>query len=151
MRLVEQGRLRLDDPVPRRLPELANRQVLHRLDGDLEDTVPTQALIRLEDPLTLRLGFGLSTELFTVDCRITKAGQGSGGSWGLGMHVPAAGTVETALPKGYGWHNRSGLLLAHRSRRRAGGGHALPAGDALAGADDGVHGVLAQRHQALAP
>src|SRR5262245_1650587 len=38
--LVEECRLRLDDPVDALLPELANRRVLRRLDGPLEDTVP---------------------------------------------------------------------------------------------------------------
>src|SRR5207248_570913 len=42
MLLVEGGRLRLDDPVERWLPELANRRVLRRVDGPLDDTVPAR-------------------------------------------------------------------------------------------------------------
>ncbi|MHA6795629.1 serine hydrolase [Pseudonocardia bannensis] len=38
--LVEECRLRLDDPVDRLLPELADRRVLRRIDGPLDDTVP---------------------------------------------------------------------------------------------------------------
>ncbi|HRW10906.1 MAG TPA: serine hydrolase domain-containing protein, partial [Caldilineaceae bacterium] len=38
--LVEECRLRLDDPVDEWLPELADRQVLKRLDGPLHETVP---------------------------------------------------------------------------------------------------------------
>lgn len=38
--LVEEGRLRLDDPVDDLLPELADRRVLRRLDGPVDDTVP---------------------------------------------------------------------------------------------------------------
>lgn len=56
--LVEEGRLRLDDPVERLLPELANRRVLRRLDGPLDDTVPARRSITLRDLLTFRLGFG---------------------------------------------------------------------------------------------
>ena len=40
MILVEECRLRLDEPVDRLLPELADRRVLKRLDGPLDDTVP---------------------------------------------------------------------------------------------------------------
>src|SRR5881296_2699524 len=41
MILVEECKVRLDDTVDALLPELAERQVLKRLDGPLEDTVPT--------------------------------------------------------------------------------------------------------------
>jgi CubicO group peptidase (beta-lactamase class C family) len=58
MVLVEDGRLRLDEPVDRLLPELADRRVLKRLDGPLEDTVPAKRPITLRDLLTLRMGFG---------------------------------------------------------------------------------------------
>src|SRR5437764_1143114 len=40
MSLVEECRLRLDEPVDRWLPELADRQVLRTLEGPLDDTVP---------------------------------------------------------------------------------------------------------------
>ena len=58
MVLVEDGRVRLDEPVDRLLPELADRRVLKRLDGPLEDTVPAKRPITLRDLLTLRMGFG---------------------------------------------------------------------------------------------
>ena len=58
MILVEEGRLRLDDPVDRWLPELADRTVLKRIDGPLDDTVPANRPITLRDLLTFRLGFG---------------------------------------------------------------------------------------------
>ena len=59
MILVEEGKLRLDEPVDRLLPELANRQVLKDLNGPLEDTVPANRPITLRDLLTFRLGFGM--------------------------------------------------------------------------------------------
>jgi CubicO group peptidase (beta-lactamase class C family) len=59
MILVEECRLRLDDPVDRLLPELADRKVLRRLDGPLEDTVPAHRPITVRDLLTFRLGFGM--------------------------------------------------------------------------------------------
>jgi CubicO group peptidase (beta-lactamase class C family) len=58
MVLVEDGRVRLDKPVDRLLPELADRRVLRRLDGPLDDTVPAKRPITLRDLLTMRMGFG---------------------------------------------------------------------------------------------
>jgi CubicO group peptidase (beta-lactamase class C family) len=58
MILVEECRLRLDDPVDRLLPELANRRVLKRIDSPLDDTVPARRSITVRDLLTFRLGFG---------------------------------------------------------------------------------------------
>ncbi len=58
MILVEECKLRLDDPVDRWLPELAERQVLKRLDGPLDDTVPAKRPITVRDLLTFRMGFG---------------------------------------------------------------------------------------------
>jgi CubicO group peptidase (beta-lactamase class C family) len=57
--LVEECALRLDDPVDRWLPELADRRVLARSRGPLDDTVPAQRPITLRDLLTFRLGLGM--------------------------------------------------------------------------------------------
>ncbi len=59
MTLVEDGGLALDEPVDRLLPELAGRRVLRRLDGPLDDTVPADRPITVEDLLTFRMGYGL--------------------------------------------------------------------------------------------
>ncbi len=58
MILVEECKLRLDEPVERWLPELAERQVLKRLDGPLDETVPAKRPITVRDLLTFRMGFG---------------------------------------------------------------------------------------------
>jgi CubicO group peptidase (beta-lactamase class C family) len=58
MILVEECKLRLDEPVDRLLPELADRKVLRRLDGPLDDTMPARRPITVRDLLTLRMGFG---------------------------------------------------------------------------------------------
>src|SRR5713101_6847869 len=58
MILVEECKLRLDEPVDRWLPELADRQVLRRLDGALDDTEPAKRPITVRDLLTFRMGFG---------------------------------------------------------------------------------------------
>jgi CubicO group peptidase (beta-lactamase class C family) len=62
MMLVEDGALSLDEPVDRLLPELADRKVLKRIDGPLDDTVPARRPITLDDLLTFRLGHGLIFE-----------------------------------------------------------------------------------------
>jgi CubicO group peptidase (beta-lactamase class C family) len=59
MILVEECRLRLDEPVDRLLPELADRRVLRRIDGPLEDTVAAVRPITVRDLLTFRMGFGM--------------------------------------------------------------------------------------------
>jgi CubicO group peptidase (beta-lactamase class C family) len=58
MILVEECKLRLDEPVDRLLPELADRRVLKRLDGPLDDTTPANRPITVRDLLTFRMGFG---------------------------------------------------------------------------------------------
>jgi CubicO group peptidase (beta-lactamase class C family) len=58
MLLIEDSRLALDEPVDRLLPELANRRVLQRVDGPLDETVPADRPITVEDLLTFRLGYG---------------------------------------------------------------------------------------------
>jgi len=58
MILVEECKLRLDEPVDALLPELAERKVLKRLDGPLDDTVPANRPITVRDLLTFRMGFG---------------------------------------------------------------------------------------------
>src|SRR5438128_845933 len=60
MILVEECRLRLDDPVDRLLPELADRRVLTRLDAPLDDTEPARRPITVRDLLTFTMGFGLA-------------------------------------------------------------------------------------------
>jgi CubicO group peptidase (beta-lactamase class C family) len=69
---VEECKLRLDEPVDRLLPELADRVVLRRPDGPLDDTVPARRAITVRDLLTF--------------------------VWGLGMVVAPPGTVPTQWP-----------------------------------------------------
>jgi CubicO group peptidase (beta-lactamase class C family) len=58
MILVEETKLRLDDPVDRWLPELAQRRVLRTMEAPLEDVVPANRPITLRDLMTFRLGYG---------------------------------------------------------------------------------------------
>jgi CubicO group peptidase (beta-lactamase class C family) len=62
MKLVDDGTLRLDEPVDRLLPELADRRVIARIDGPLDETVPADRAVTVEDVLSFRMGYGILTE-----------------------------------------------------------------------------------------
>jgi CubicO group peptidase (beta-lactamase class C family) len=77
MILVEECKLRLDDPVDRWLPELANRKVLRAIDGPIDDTMPAKRAITLRDLLTFRLGSGMIMvfpERYPIQKAIAEAG-----------------------------------------------------------------------------
>ncbi|KJY41494.1 beta-lactamase [Streptomyces sp. NRRL B-1568] len=59
MVLLDECRLRLDDLVEQWLPELADRRVLKRFDGPLDDTVPARRPITVRDLLTSTFGLGV--------------------------------------------------------------------------------------------
>ena len=59
MMCVEECKLRLDEPVDRLLPELADRVVLRNVDGPLTDTVPAGRPVTVRDLLTFVWGFGM--------------------------------------------------------------------------------------------
>ncbi|MFC0623688.1 serine hydrolase domain-containing protein [Kribbella deserti] len=84
--LVEDGTIALADPVERWLPELADRQVVRRLDGPVTDTEPAERAITVEDLLTMRMGFGFA---FEVDaCPLADLARARG--LGLGPPLPSA-------------------------------------------------------------
>lgn len=56
MMLIEEGKLKLDDPVSRWIPELADMQVLKDPTGPVDATVPAAREITVEDLLTHRSG-----------------------------------------------------------------------------------------------
>ncbi len=89
MILVEECKLRLDEPVDRWLPELAGRKVLKRIDSPLEDTVPAKRPITLRDLLTLRLGLGAvmaPPNTYPIQKAMAEAGVAPGPS--LPSHAP---------------------------------------------------------------
>jgi CubicO group peptidase (beta-lactamase class C family) len=58
--LIEECRLRLEDPVDTLVPELADRQVLVNGRGPVDgETVPAERPITVDDVLTFRLGLGM--------------------------------------------------------------------------------------------
>jgi CubicO group peptidase (beta-lactamase class C family) len=64
--VIEEGLVGLDEPVDRLLPELADRRVLVRPDGPLEETVPAERSITTRDLLTFTFGFGMAIDMYTA-------------------------------------------------------------------------------------
>ena len=62
MVLVDEGRLALDDPVARWLPELAEPRVVRTPECPIDDTVPAARPITVEDVLTSRAGWGFPSD-----------------------------------------------------------------------------------------
>ena len=62
--LVREGLFELDEPVDRLLPELANRRVMRRMDGPLNDTVPAVGPVTVRGLLTFTFGFGMALQMF---------------------------------------------------------------------------------------
>lgn len=101
MLLVEECKLRLDDPVDRWLPELTERKVLKRLDGPLDDTVPANRPITVRDLLTFRMGFG-QMMASPDDYPILKAAN----EQQIGMGPP----IPSMMPAPDEWMRRLGQL-----------------------------------------
>jgi CubicO group peptidase (beta-lactamase class C family) len=57
--LVDESKLRLEDPIQLYLPELSNRKVLKRVDSPLDDTLPAKRSLTSRDLLSFTWGFGL--------------------------------------------------------------------------------------------
>jgi CubicO group peptidase (beta-lactamase class C family) len=72
MILVEECRVRLDDPVDEWLPELKDRRVLRTMESPLDDTVPAKRPITLRDLLTFRSGYG-EVAFLSPTCPFQKA------------------------------------------------------------------------------
>jgi CubicO group peptidase (beta-lactamase class C family) len=128
MVLVEECRLRLDEPVERLLPELADRRVLKRLDGPLDDTVPAHRPITVRDLLTFRMGFGIIMEpsgTYPIQQAMDAQQLGIGPPMPATPHAPDAwlrrfATLPLLHPPGEKWmYDTSsqvlGVLLARAS------------------------------------
>jgi CubicO group peptidase (beta-lactamase class C family) len=72
MILVEECKLRLDDPVDEWLPELSDRRVLRSIESRLDDTVLAKRRITVRDLLTFRSGHG-EVAFISPTCPLQKA------------------------------------------------------------------------------
>ena len=75
MILVEDDAFDLEEPVAKLLPELGGQRVLARIDGPLDETVPLDRPVTIEDLLTFRMGFGAVTEPMDPVWPIVEAGR----------------------------------------------------------------------------
>ena len=104
--LVDDGTVKLDEPVDRLLPELGGRRVLRRIDGPLDDVGPAKRPITVRDLLAFTMGFGL---MFAdpASVPILKAAN----ELQLGMGPPS----PSAMPLPDEWIRRLGTLpLMHQ-------------------------------------
>lgn len=65
--LIDEGLLSLDSAIDELIPELAERRVLHRIEGPLEATTAAWRPITVRDLLTFTFGFGMAPEMFMAD------------------------------------------------------------------------------------
>ncbi|OLT22079.1 hypothetical protein BJF79_15020 [Actinomadura sp. CNU-125] len=127
--LVEDGRLRLDDPVDDLLPELAAPRVLRRPDGPLDDTVPAGRAITVGDLLTFRLGIGQPMEPCPLGDAMAAAGVQVGPDappMPPDEYLKRIGALPLAYPPGERWlydtgTNVLGVLIARAAGRPLGG------------------------------
>lgn len=86
--LVEEGVLRLDDPLDRLIPELAGRRVLAPGATSIDDTVPAVRPITLHDVLTFRLGWGVDLSAAELDPVVIGYATLELGAWPIAPQVP---------------------------------------------------------------
>ena len=60
--LLDEGRIALEDPISRWLPELADPTVLRTPSGPLDDVVPAERPITVRDVLTSQCGYGWASD-----------------------------------------------------------------------------------------
>jgi CubicO group peptidase (beta-lactamase class C family) len=128
LRLVEAGRLELDQSVDEWLPELGNRRVLSSPTAVLDDTVPARRAITLRHLLTNGSGYGMAL----VSSPLQQAMADNGTE--AGPEPPALGADEwlarlaelpLAFQPGEGWRYHHsfavlGILIARLTGRRLG-------------------------------
>jgi len=106
MMLMEEGKLKLEDPVTRWLPELADMQVLKDPEGPLDQTYPAPRDITVEDLMTHRSGLAYG---FTSLGPISHAYEERLGSPLVNRLTPdewlkALGTLPLSFPAGERFH-----------------------------------------------
>jgi CubicO group peptidase (beta-lactamase class C family) len=128
LRLVEAGRLGLDQSLDEWLPELADRRVLSSPDAALDDTVPAQRPITLRHLLTSTSGYGMAI----IDSPLQRAMAENGTEAGpepltldADEWLSRLAELPLAFQPGEGWRYHHsfavlGILIARLTRRRLG-------------------------------
>jgi CubicO group peptidase (beta-lactamase class C family) len=122
--LVDEGKLALDAPVEKWLPELANRRVLKRMDGPIDETVPAERSITVRDLLTFTLGFGISFEPLPIQKAVDELELVNAQPVPMTPHAPDEwirrfSTLPLLHQPGARWMYNTGSLLQGVLVRRA--------------------------------
>ena len=104
--LMEEGKLRLDDPITKWMPEFANMRVLKEATGPVEDTYPAPRDITVEDLFTHRAGLAYG---FTSIGPIAHAHEKALGNvlatdMGTDAWLAALGSLPLSYPPGERFH-----------------------------------------------
>ena len=115
LRLVESGRLGLDQSVEEWLPELANRRVLRGPTAALEDTVPARRPITFRHLLTNASGYGMVMADSPLQRAMADNGTEAGAepvTLGADEWLTRLAELPLAFHPGEGWryHHSFGLL-----------------------------------------
>ena len=128
LRLVEAGRLGLDQSLDEWLPELADRRVLSSPTAALDDTVPARRAITLRHLLTNTSGYGMAIADSPLQRAMTENGTEAGpepSPLGAEEWLTRLAELPLAFQPGEGWryhHSFSvlGILLARLTGRPLG-------------------------------
>jgi CubicO group peptidase (beta-lactamase class C family) len=128
LRLVEAGRLGLDQSLEAWLPELANRRVLTTPAAPLDDTVPAHRPITLRHLLTLGSGYGMEFTDTPLQKAMAHNGTAAGPdpvTLGAGEWLARLAELPLAFQPGEGWRYHHsfavlGILMARLTGRPLG-------------------------------
>lgn len=128
LRLVEAGRLGLDDGLEEWLPELAGRRVLRTPTAELDDTVAANRSITLRHLLTNGSGYGMALVESPLQRAMAANGTEAGPepvSLGADEWLARLADLPLAFQPGEGWRYHHsfailGILLARMTGRTAG-------------------------------
>ncbi|MDN5762851.1 MAG: beta-lactamase family protein [Microlunatus sp.] len=130
LRLVESGRLGLDDVLVEWLPELANRRMLTSPTAELDDTVPIARPITLRHLLTNTSGYGMAVVESPLQRAMAENQTAAGPepvSLGAEEWLARLSELPLAFAPGEGWryHHSFGILgvLISRVTGRPAGEH----------------------------
>lgn len=128
LRLVEAGRIGLDESVEAWLPELADRRVLTSPTAPLDDTVPAHRPITLRDLLTMASGYGMEFGDSPLQRAMAENGTAAGPdpvTLGAGEWLARLAELPLAFQPGAGWRYHHsfavlGILMARLTGRPLG-------------------------------